>query len=51
MINGPGACAPGSPNLQRRSEMKNLIEWLASLTGLLTFGALLAIVILIGMAA
>lgn len=31
--------------------MKNLIEWMAALTGLLAFGALLATVILLGMAA
>ena len=31
--------------------MRNLIEWAAALTGLLAFGALLAIVILLGMAA
>jgi hypothetical protein len=31
--------------------MKNVIEWVAALIGLLAFGALLAVVILIGMAA
>ena len=31
--------------------MRSLIEWAAALTGLLSFGALLAIVILLGMAA
>ena len=31
--------------------MRNLIEWAAALTGLLTFGAMLAVVILLGMAA
>lgn len=31
--------------------MRNLIEWLAALTGLLSFGALLAVVFLLGMAA
>ena len=31
--------------------MRNLIEWLAALTGLLAFGALLAVVIILGMAA
>ena len=31
--------------------MRNLMEWVAALTGLLTFGAVLAIVILLGMAA
>ena len=31
--------------------MRNLIEWFAALAGLLSFGALLAIVILLGMAA
>jgi len=31
--------------------MRNLIEWVAALIGLLAFGALLAVVILIGMAA
>jgi len=31
--------------------MRSLIEWVAAITGLLAFGALLAIVILLGMAA
>jgi hypothetical protein len=31
--------------------MKNVIEWVAALVGLCAFGALLAVVILIGMAA
>ena len=31
--------------------MRSLIEWAAALAGLLSFGALLAIVILLGMAA
>jgi hypothetical protein len=31
--------------------MKNLIEFAAALTGLLAFGAVLAVVILLGMAA
>jgi hypothetical protein len=31
--------------------MRNLIEWVAALIGLLAFGALFSVVILIGMAA
>ena len=31
--------------------MRSLIEWAAALTGLLAFGALLAVVFLLGMAA
>ena len=31
--------------------MRNLIEWAAALVGLLAFGALLSVVILLGMAA
>ena len=31
--------------------MRNLLEWVAALIGLLAFGALLSIVILLGMAA
>ena len=31
--------------------MRDLIEWLAALAGLLSFGAVLAIVIMLGMAA
>lgn len=31
--------------------MRDLIEWLAALTGLMTLGALLAIVVILGMAA
>jgi len=31
--------------------MRNLLEWIGALTGLLAFGAVLAVVILLGMAA
>jgi hypothetical protein len=31
--------------------MRNIVEWAAALTGLLAFGALLAVIILLGMAA
>lgn len=31
--------------------MKNILEWIAALTGLLVFGALASIIILLGMAA
>ena len=31
--------------------MRHIIEWVAALVGLLAFGALMAIIILIGMAA
>lgn len=37
--------------IQRRRAVWRAIEWIAALTGLLAFGALFAIVILLGMAA
>lgn len=30
--------------------MKNILEWIAALTGLLVFGALMSVIVLIGMA-